>query len=665
LKSNNKSVTTVDSATETIFLRAAGQNHSGQISSGVEESVYRILEMLPGFVWIAGPDGELEYLSQSILDYAGMTFEELKEHWSSILHPADIEARMQAAAEGLRTGNAVEHELRMLRSDGVYRWFHSRTRALRDEQGNVIRWYGITWDIEERKQAEEAAHKSKRELRLIIDTIPALVCTAKPDGGVDYLSPRIVDHFGVPAEDLYESGWVQIMHPDDADAAMREWMHSVESGKAFEATYRLRCADGQYRWFQARTEPLRDNDGHILRWYGFLSDIDDQKRVEEALRESENNFRQIIDTIPAFVFRTAPSGELDYVNRRVVEYTGISSNDAAEWGWTQFVHPDDRDAALRKRRSCIEKGRSYENVHRFRRADGQYRWFQIRAEPLRDKDGRVAHWYGLFFDIDDRKKAEEIMRTTRARLSLATQITTVAELSAAIAHEINQPLAAIIHNAHALSRWLSNEPPDLERAQLIAERIIRDGNSTAGVVRRIRALFQEAAPTKEPLDINQVITDVLALERDELLKKGITVETELEQNLALTLGDAIQIRQVIINLVQNAVDAMESVRERSRLLSICSGWDGINIVVEIRDQGTGMENIEKAFEPFFTTKEKGMGMGLAICRSIIEAHEGHLSATTSAQGTTFCVTLPIRQRNSNPDIRLELEPKLLRVLQET
>jgi signal transduction histidine kinase len=180
---------------------------------------------------------------------------------------------------------------------------------------------------------------------------------------------------------------------------------------------------------------------------------------------------------------------------------------------------------------------------------------------------------------------------------------------------------------------------------LIAEKIIRDGNSTAGVVHRIRALFQEADPTKEPLDINQVIADVLALECDELLKKGITVETDLEQNLALTLGDAIQIRQVIINLLQNGVDAMESVSERSRVLSICSRWDGINIIVEVRDQGTGMESIEKAFEPFFTTKEKGMGMGLAICRSIIEAHEGHLSATTNGEGTTFGITLPVRQRN--------------------
>jgi PAS domain S-box-containing protein len=769
VKPNNETIVGyADSTAKEIWQRALDHDHPRQMSSGVEESLHQILAMLPEFVWIAGHDGELEYLSQSILDYVGMTFEEMKANWHSVLHPSDIEARIQAIAEGSSSGKAVERELRVRRFDDVYRWFHFRTRALRNEQGKAIRWYGITWDIDERKQAEKAVHKSERELRLIIDTIPALVCTAKPDGSVDYLSQRIVDYFGVAAEDLYGSGWVQVVHPDDADAAMRGWMQAVALGTSYEATYRHRSADGQYRWFQVRTEPLRDHEGHILQWYGLLFDIDDQqraeealresenslrkiietipalvfrtascgeteymnqriveytgkslqdvresggwaqlvhpndredmlrkrracietgesyenvyrfrradgqyrwfqirveplrdrdgrvahwyglffdiddqKRVEAALRESENSLRQIIETIPAFVFRTAPGGELDYVNQRVVEYAGKSFQDVGAWGWTQLIHPDDVEAALRKRRACIETGESYENVYRFRRADGQYRWFQICAQPLRDQDGRIAHWYGLFLDIDDRQRAEEMLRTTRARLSRATQIATVAELSAAIAHEINQPLAAIVANADALTTWLSNEPPELKRAQLIAERIIRDGNSAAEVVCRIRALFKEAPPIIEELDINLVITDVVALERDELRRKGIKVVTDLEDDLPITLGDAIQIRQVIINLVQNGVDAMESVNEGSKSLSICSRWDGINILIEVRDQGSGLKDVEKAFEPFFTTKKKGMGMGLAICRSIIEAHDGQLSTTTGAQGTTFKVILPI------------------------
>jgi PAS domain S-box-containing protein len=399
-------------------------------------------------------------------------------------------------------------------------------------------------------------------------------------------------------------------------------------------------------------EPLRHRDGRVFHWYGLFVDIDDRKQVEEALRKTEHNLRQIIEAIPAVLLGASPSGGLNYVNQRFMEYTGKTLLDLGEWGgWPQLIHPDDHDAALQKWRACVEQGVSYENAYRIRRADGQYRWFQVRTEPLRDDDGHILRWYGLLFDIDDRKKAEDMLRTTRARLSRATQIATVAELSATIAHEINQPLSAVVVNAHALSKWLLNEPPELERAQLIAERIIRDGNSAAEVVRSIRSLFKEATPTKESLDINQVITDVLALECDELRKKGITIKTDLEKQLALTLGDPIQIRQVISNLVQNAVDAMESVSERLKLLSICSRTDGTNILVDVRDQGSGLESVERVFEPFFTTKEKGMGMGLAICRSIIEAHDGDLSATTSTEGTTFSITLPVYP-TSPPETRV-------------
>jgi PAS domain S-box-containing protein len=545
---------------------------------------------------------------------------------------------MQAVA----LGTSYEATYRHRSADGQYRWFQVRTEPLRDHEGHILQWYGLLFDIDDQQRAEEALRESENSLRQIIETIPAFVFRTARGGETDYMNQRIVEYTGKSLQEVQESGgWAQLVHPDERDAMLQKKQSCIEKGESYENVYRFRRADGQYRWFQIRVEPLRDKDGCVAHWYGLFFDIDDQKRVEAALRESENSLRQIIETIPAFVFRTAAGGELDYVNQRVVEYTGKSLQDVGAWGWTQLIHPDDVEAALRKRRSSIETGESYENVYRFRRADGQYRWFQIHAQPLRDQDGRIAHWYGLFLDINDRQRAEEMLRTTRARLSRATQIATVAELSAAIAHEINQPLAAIVANADALTTWLSNEPPELKRAQLIAERIIRDGNSAAEVVRRIRALFKEATPTIEALDINLVITDVLALECDELRKKGIKVVTDLEGDLPITLGDAIQIRQVIINLLQNGVDAMELVSEGSKILSICSRGDGINIMIEVRDQGSGLKDVDKAFEPFFTTKKKGMGMGLAICRSIIEAHDGQLSTTTSVQGTTFKVTLPI------------------------
>jgi PAS domain S-box-containing protein len=628
------------------FIRnGSGEKHSKDALLASEQHTRRMLDMLPGFVWTARPDGEIEYSNQNILDYTGMTLAELKENWRSIVHPDDIAVREKALDKMARSGEPVERQLRVRRFDGVYRWFHTRMRALRDDNGQVLRWYCISWDIEEQKRAEEALRESEHRLRLIIDTVPALVWVAKPDGSVEYSNRQVVDYFGVPEEKCAESRWVHTVHPDDADDALRGWLRAVEVGASYEATHRYRRADGKYRWFHVRGEPLRDREGRILHWYGVLYDIDDRKRAEESLRESEQHLRLIVETIPALVWRTAPDGDPDYVNQRLMNYTGKSLQDFVHSGWTKLIHSDDLDGTLQAWSHAIEAGGSYQVTQRIRSADGAYRWFDVRGEPLRDKEGRVVHWYGLNIDIDDRKRIEETLRNTQARLSRAGQIATVAELSAAIAHEINQPLAAVVANGSALRRWLSSVPANLERARLIAERIIRDGNSAAEVVRRIRALFKQEAPTKAPLDINEVIAEVLRLASDEIQEKNIWVETGLEENLPMTSADRIQIQQVLMNLVRNAIEAMQEIKDRRRLLSIRSRRDTTNIIVEIRDHGRGLENAEKIFDPFFTTKTDGMGMGLAISRSIIEAHDGRLSAITGKDGTTFSFTLPIRSRN--------------------
>jgi signal transduction histidine kinase len=239
---------------------------------------------------------------------------------------------------------------------------------------------------------------------------------------------------------------------------------------------------------------------------------------------------------------------------------------------------------------------------------------------------------------------EESLSSAQRRLSRAIQIATVAELSASIAHEINQPLAAVVANGQACKSWLAAEPPNFDRARLTVDRIIRDGNAAADVVRRIRALFKQAAPAKALLDLNDVIAEGVWLTREAANKKNIRIDTDLEEGLPLTLADRVQIQQVIVNLVQNGIDAMEEVTGPRSLL-IRSQQDGTNITVEFRDHGSGIKDAEKIFEPFFTTKDRGMGMGLAICRSIIEAHDGRLWATQNElQGATLSFSLPIRLR---------------------
>jgi len=280
-----------------------------------------------------------------------------------------------------------------------------------------------------------------------------------------------------------------------------------------------------------------------------------------------------------------------------------------------------------------------------RAPDGTYRWFHVLGQPLRNSDGRIIRWYGLLSDIEDRKNAAENLRRTRARLSKSMQFATIAEFAASIAHEVNQPLAAVVANAHACVRWLLATPPNLSEANLAAGRIIRDGNSAAEVVRRIRALFKQAEPEKVSLGLDEIIVEVVRLLNAKAVRHGVLIEIALQENLPPVMADQLQLQQVIFNLVQNGIEAMENVSDRAKKLAIRSRLRNTDsILVEIRDHGNGLSDFDKPFEAFYTTKETGMGMGLAICRSIIEAHHCRLwAAPTEGEGATFCFTLPLEK----------------------
>jgi signal transduction histidine kinase len=246
--------------------------------------------------------------------------------------------------------------------------------------------------------------------------------------------------------------------------------------------------------------------------------------------------------------------------------------------------------------------------------------------------------------IETKRRSEEALRTIQARFSRATRFATVAELAASIAHEVSQPLSAVVANGQACTQWLSAQPPNVTNARAAAERIVRDGKDAGDVVRHIRALFRKTAPEKVDLNINDVIDEVLRLIHKESVEKRIAVESDLEKRLPPALGDRVQLQQVIFNLLLNGIEAMEAVTDRPKKLLIRSTLQNSDaILVEIRDYGTGLADSEKIYDAFYTTKEKGMGMGLSICRSIVEAHGGRLGTTPSqGPGTTFFFTLPLR-----------------------
>lgn len=312
-------------------------------------------------------------------------------------------------------------------------------------------------------------------------------------------------------------------------------------------------------------------------------------------------------------------------------------------GWTRYLHPDDLEPTLRAWAQAVANPQHYELQYRLRRSDGTYRWFHVLGQALRDREGGPARWYGLLIDIDDRKRMEEDLRSTQSRLSRATQTATVGELAASIAHEINQPLAAVVTNGHACLRWLTADPPNGSKAREAAERIVRDGKEAGEVVRRIRALFRRAALEKAGLDLNEVIGEVVRLLGGETTKRGVTLETDLETRLPFVSADRVQLQHLVWNLVINGLDAIDEVSEGSRTLSIRSRRYQENaVLVEIQDAGPGLKEPDRIFDAFFTTKQNGMGMGLTICRSIVEAHDGRLwAAAADGGGAVFRFTIPL------------------------
>ncbi|HVQ16934.1 MAG TPA: PAS domain-containing protein [Vicinamibacterales bacterium] len=506
----------------------------------------------------------------------------------------------------------------------------------------------VRGEHERHTRVEDLLRASEESLRLLVETIPGFVCITTPEGALEQVNRQVLEYFGRPLEELQRWGTTDALHPDDLARTVAAWMHAVTTGVSFESEHRLRRADGAYRWFQARANPLRSSDGRIARWYMLITDIDDRKRAEDALVAVEQDSRSIIDTIPGYVATMSAAGEIQLVNKPLLDYTGRSLEQLQEWGNGDVVHPDDLPRVSTIWRNSIQTGDLLEFEHRLRRADGAYRWFHLRGLPARDEAGTIFRWYVLLIDIDDRRNAEEALRRTQARLSRSAQIATVGELAASIAHEVNQPLAAVVANAHACLRWLAATPPNIEKAVEAADRIVRDGKDAGEVVRRVRSLFKHDAVERVAVDLNEVITHMLRLLDGARVRDGVSVETDLDRDLPPVWGDRVQIQQLVLNLLLNGLEAMASVLDRPRRLTVRSGEHGGDARIEIQDRGVGLKDSAKAFEPFFTTKADGLGMGLAICRSIVEAHGGRLWAVSEGvDGTTFCFTLPLQSRDAH------------------
>jgi PAS domain S-box-containing protein len=901
----------------------------------MEFEASRVIDALPGLVWTALPDGQIDYLNQRWCQYTGLDLQEASGWgWQSAIHPDDLPELLDRWRAIVASGEPGEMEARLRRFDGKYRWFLISSNPLRADAGKVVKWCGVNADIEDYKRSKEALQSVERDLTSMIDTIPTTAWATRPDGFCEFLNQRWLDYAGFTAEQARGWGWGAAIHPDDLEALVDYWRSCLATGAAVDTEARMRRYDGVYRRFLFRANPLRDESGAIIKWYGTNVDIEDRKQAEDALRraleqlaegqrlsktgtftadlqmdqhEWSEEYYRIFEIDPAtqpsvgavrervhaddlelfdaeiqrgmegggsdFIFRIiTPIGGLKYLRgvARLVEHVagrpifmgtvqditerkraeaakaaqaqlaGVRADVSAAFSetenlsvilnscaeaivrhldaafariWTlsesenilvlqasagldtrldgtharvpvgqleigriaeegkphltndmthdervsdpdwarregvvafagypllvegrvtgvlamfarrpfeqtvlnalesvadiiaQGIYRREAEEKLRRSEAFLATGQrlsrtgsfywqmetgeitwseelyrifgfdhsipvtleriasrvppeelpmlsdmieraqraasDFEYEHRVVMPDHTIKYVHLTAHTDRDPQGRLVY-IGAAQEITRRRLAEEALGKARSELAHAARVSSLGELAASIAHEVNQPLAAIVTNANACLRWLNRASPNLDEAREAAQRIVGNGKRGGEVISRIRMLLKNEAPSRTRVEINEIIRTIVGLAKSEL--SGTDLRLNLAAQLPFVSADDVQLQQVLLNLILNAVDAMRSLGDCPRVLRIITEpHEGDAVLVAVQDSGAGLqaESFDQLFEAFFTTKSKGLGIGLSISRSIIESHGGRLWAEPNdGPGVTFKFTLP-------------------------
>ena len=766
------------------------------------------IDAIPGMLWTTLPDGQVDFLNQRWLDYTGLSMEQAAGWgWTAAVWPDDLPGLVAYWKSLLESGRPGEVEGRIRRHDGVSRWCLFRTEPVRDEHGTVVKWYGQTIDIEDRRRAEDAARRQAAHLDELFELAPHAVVLVDDGGRVMRINQEFVRMFGYTPDEAVGHTLEELVAPEERLPEVRNNRRLLSTGRKVEMETVRRRKDGvrlavsiaaspvltagpiegyiiyrditarkrdeallaeekQVLTLIARGEPLArildaicrlaeqhspgvvctvlllDSAGGRLRhgaapslppgytpaegwpatpdvgpcgmavnrrepvwvpdlqredmsagfraaakanglracWSIPLLSLDrrvlgtfalyfiepreptveehalvdrisslagiaiERTQVEDALRRSEALLAeaQRRSHIGSFSWKPA-TGEVTWSEETYQIYGFPLTFRPARELVRERTHPADLPLLDEIVRRALKEGGDLEFEYRLRLSDGAVKHLQVVAHEG-EKDGGPRQYIGTVMDVTERRRAQEALERAQLELAHVSRVTTVGQLTASIAHEINQPLAGIVLNANACLRWLEGDAPTIQGAEEAARRILRDAQRAKDVIGRLRSLFQRAAADKELLPVNDLVKEVIALARAQLRTAGVQLRTDLRDDLPPVIGDRVQLQQLLLNLLLNASEAMSATDDRARDLAVRTERDdGGGVRVSVRDSGVGLaaDQLERIFEPFYSTKRDGMGMGLAISRSIVENHGGRLWASLNdGPGATFAFTLP-------------------------
>ena len=629
----------------------------GQLEQALHDSrehFHYAMELNTQVLWTAGVDGKLDYVAQRWREWTGGSG--LGSSWLEAIHAEDVPRVWAAWSEAVGSGQPLDQEMRVRRQDGRYRWVHSRAYCRKDESGQPVKWYGSCEDIDEHWQARNALLDSEAQFRSLASTMPNQAWLAHGSGATYWVNEQVCAYTGQTMKSLVSSGFRHCVHPDDLQATQKSWEHAVATAGAYEYEFRMRRADGQYRWFLARALPLIDEAGTVLRWVGTNTDVQEQKNVLERMAYLNSSLEvemanrtadrdrmwrlstdiMLVADLAGMIIAVNPAWS-KILDRPEVESLGMD--------FISLVHPDDRMAALQDLSRLAHGAPTLRMENRYRRRDGGYRWISWTAVPAQ----KLIHAIGR--DVTDEKEARLALVRSEQALLQAQKLESIGKLTGGVAHDFNNVLQIISGNLQLLKLTVADSPQAAQRLDSAASAVERGAKLSSQLL-----AFARRQPLK-PLvtDLGHLLRRMHELIR-RALGEDIAEETFISDGLWHTLVDPNQMENVLLNMAINARDAMDKGGRLTFTLSNVTldaeyaslhadVLEGQYVLLTITDTGHGMARdvIDQIFEPFFTTKREGegTGLGLSMAYGFIRQSAGHIKVHSApGAGTTFKIYLP-------------------------